>query len=249
MYLFRVLTIFSLIGILICKNEFVGQKEDTRVKRDGGLTAAIVGASISAGASLAGTTVGALQNPTFSVSVSGSIENYSKWALISKGCDIEAGYMNIPVRSISSGQREGFAGHKTGNGATGNWVKCTFSVTGNRLVHFMYSAPYSFDIHSNYLTVAVCSSRNSDCRSLNANHMYYEGRPYMTRGEYHNRIHTIKACALGLCVTGVMGNNHHPTIDIKVMPTSYNNLSGVSKSASVKDQWGKGAYEHFVSNI
>ena len=230
---------------MACVAESKHISEEKRVKRDGGLTAAIVGAAISSGASLVGTTVGALQRPDYSVSVSGSLENYSKWPLHFKGCEMASGYMNVPMRSVASGLREGFASHKTSDSATGSWIKCAFTVN-NVMVHFMYSAPYSFDFHSNTLAFGVCPPHDHSCSGFTASSMYYGSSSYLARREYYYSVKTLKKCFMGICITGVMGTNHHPEIDMKVMPESYDDLCNVAKDASLKDRWNKSEYENFV---
>lgn len=214
----------------------------------GALTTAIIGASISAGASLAGTTVNALKDPTYGVTVSGSVENYAKWAMHFKTCEIKSGYMNIPMRSVAPGQKEGFAGHKTGHTATGSWIRCTFQVD-NALVHFMYSAPYNFNHYSNTLAVAVCPKGSRDCKNMNAYKMYYNSRNFLARRKYYYSVKTVKICKYGFCFTGSMGTSHKPTIHLKLMPTSYDNLSDASKTSSVKERWNKADYERLVGNL
>lgn len=232
------------------KDPGLHSREQSRVKRSGGLTAAVIGASISPGASLAGTTVGALKSSSYRVAVSGSVENLSKWALVLQGCEIKSGYMNVPMRSVAPGKREGFAGHKTAHTATGNWVKCSFKVANKYMVHFMYSAPYNFNFHSNWMTVAVCDlGVNRECPSLSAYTMYYYHRSFMRRREYYYNVKTVKICGARLCVTGVMGTSHQPTIDIKVFPRSYSDLCHASKAASIKDHWNANAYRSFVHSL
>lgn len=221
------------------------EDENNEHKRDGGITAAIIGAAITAGASLVGTTVSALQASAYSIAVSGSLENYSKWPMFFKGCEVNRGYMNIPMRSVAPGQREGFAGHKNGHTTTGNWVRCSFTVNGI-YAHFMYSAPYNFNHYSNWMSVAVCGSDEKGCTSLSASNMYYNYYSYMARREYYYNVHTVKICNRGFCMKGVMGTNHTPVIDLKLMPIEYDDLCNAAKDASLKERWNKDDYAKFV---
>ena len=134
--------------------------------------------------------------------------------------------MNVPMRSVAPGQREGFASHKTAHTATGSWVRCAFDV-GDIMFHFMYSAPFSFDFHSNWLAFAVCPKTDSTCRGFTAYKLYWNTHSYIAKREYYYNIHTLKKCYGKICITGVMGTSHKPEIDIKVMPLSYDDLADV----------------------
>jgi len=227
--------------------------DNVRQKRTVDLTEAMLSASIRSGTSLSGTTVGDLKQSSYRVAVSGSVENYSKWALLYKGCEIAAGQMNLPLRSVAAGQREGFASHKTAHAAKGSFVKCTLLV-GDKLVHFMYSAPYSFDFHANYLAVGIChkdmqsDTRGYPCRDLTAKIMYYYTPSFVSIRQFYRNIHTVKYCDKDLCISGVMGTSHQPEINLKVMPQKYEDLYNEVKDDSVKDHWGKDEYEKFVNS-
>ena len=232
------------------KDPDMHSREQSRVKRSGGLTAGVIGAFITPGSSLAGTTVRALMSSSYRVAVAGSVENFSKWALVLQECEIKSGYMNVPMRSVAPGKREGFAGHKTGGTATGNWVKCSFKVANKYMVHFMYSAPFNFNFHANWLTVAVCElGVDRECPSLSAYTMYYKRRPFMRRHKYYRNVQTVKFCGDRLCVTGVMGTSHQPIIHIRVMPKYYRDLCRPSKGASAKGLWDASDYQRFVNSL
>eukprot|EP00111_Clytia_hemisphaerica_P015534 TCONS_00045856-protein len=248
MLMFKV-TCIVVILVIVQSAAFNDEKEseNKRMRRDAGLTAALIGAGISAGASLVGTTVGALKRSDYSVAVSGSITNFAKWNMGLKQCVVESGYMNIPMRSVSSGKREGFAGHKEGNTATGNWVQCTYKIlNSNVIIHLMYSAPFSFDFHYNQIAVAICHSSDSRCTNMKIGQMTNDARPYLARMDYYNTIRMLKLCKEGFCVTGVMGTSHHSEITWKVYPIIYDNLSNAVQSSAAKTRWDKADYDHFV---
>ena len=150
------------------------------------------------------------------------------------------------MRTTASGQREGFAGHKEGNTATGNWIKCTYRV-GTVLMHFMYSAPYSFDFHNNQLAVAICHQSDRRCRDMTIQTMTSGARPYLARMDYYNRIRPLKLCKEGFCVTGVRGTSHHAEIAWKVYPMFFDSLSTAVQSSAAKDRWDKSDYDRFVA--
>ena len=150
------------------------------------------------------------------------------------------------MQNVASGQKEAFASHKGGNSATGTWLRCTFKIK-DELVHFMYSAPYSFDFHKNTLAVAVCDGSSSDCQSMDANKMYYGTKPFMVRHEYYNIIREISQCGKDFCIRGSMGNNHKPTIHLKFFPTSFDELATAAQG-KVKGRWQPDDYEKFIKD-
>lgn len=208
----------------------------------------IISGFIDSGASLVGTTVDGLKAPVYSVSVSGSIENFSRWSLQLIECEVVSGHMNVPMNSVASGQREGFASHKVPNTAKGSWVRCTFKVNKS-LMHVMYSAPYSFDLHSNTLSLAICEADKADCQDLDANTMYYGARSYMEKGTYYNKVYDTVMCNAGFCISGTMGTTHKPTVLLRVYPKDFENLTPAVKGSAPSDRWDKTDYENFINSI
>lgn len=221
-----------------------GKKRNRRFANP--ITAAIFSGSLEAGASLTGTSVGALMKPGYSVSVSGSVENFSKFTLIQRHCEAASGYINTPLTTVHGGQKEGFASHKTGNTATGSWVRCTLQYGANTLFHFMYSAPYSFDLHSNWLALAICPKTNSQCRHLNANNMYYKSYGFMRRREYYYSVTNTKVCNDVICAVGQMGTSHHPQIHIKVYAKKLNDASAVIQKSFKENGLKSSNYDNFI---
>ena len=202
--------------------------------------------SISAGTTLAGTTSDNLKDSTYTVAVSGSIENYANEHLKLVRCNIEDGYVNVPFRTVASGLREGFASHKSGNAATGSWLICTYKIYGD-IVRIMYSTPYSFDFHSNILAVSACSTFDPKCNKITINSMYYDTpNSLFARREYSNFVRKTSICGSSVCLTGTMGTSHKPTIYIKIYPKSFNRLTQASKSTAEKERWNPADYERFI---
>ncbi|XP_057291281.1 tereporin-Ca1-like [Hydractinia symbiolongicarpus] len=242
---FYAVLVLCLVGSTACREN--DPKERKKRIIDAAL-APIIGGAIVAGASLTGTTVAGLKSPSYTVSVSGSIENYSKWSIHLRQCQMASGYMNVPMRTIIPGYREGWASHKTGNTATGTYVRCTFQAN-NDLIHIMYSAPYSFDFHSNWLGVAICPKNNGECKSMTADKMYYRKSSFVSLKEYYRSISHLRQCRGDFCFTGIMGTSHKPEIDIRIYPRSYDNLSSAVQDSSAKDRWSKGDYDGFINGI
>ena len=250
MFAFKFICIVSSFAILVeSASEKVRNKNNFhRQKRDGGLSAALIGAAISTGASLAGTTVGALKQNQYSVAVSGSVTNFASNALILDFCRIEKGEMNEPLRDVASGQQEGFGGHKAGVTATGHWVQCRYRAGNDALIYLMYSAPYSFDFHKNLLAASICHRTSKRCQQTTINDMYYGTRADMKQKSYYDNIETLKVCNMGYCITGVMGTSHRPQIAWKVYPTKFENLATAVQGSAAANQWDKKDYERYVAN-
>ena len=230
-----------------------GKKEQEtsqhRQKRDGGLSAALIGAAISAGSSLVGTTVNGLKQSAYSVAVSGSVTNFAADPLILEFCKLERGHMNEPLRDIASGQREGFAGHKTSNTATGNEVLCKYRAGTGAIIYLMYSAPYSFDFYKNFLSVSICHPTSSSCQVTDVNFMTSGKRSDLKRVYYQQRIETLKLCNMGFCVTGVMGTSHKPEIAWKVYPVKFEDLATAVQGSAAKDRWDRTDYDRYVNTV
>ncbi|XP_066911808.1 tereporin-Ca1-like [Clytia hemisphaerica] len=205
----------------------------------------IIKKSIKAGTTLAHTTVKNLKEERYVVAVSGSVENYSSFTLRMEVCEIRTGYVNVPMQNVASGQKEAFASHKSGNLATGTWLRCTFKIKDD-FVHFMYSAPYSFDLHGNTLAVAVCPQSSNDCQSMNAKKMYNDNKSFMIRHTYYNIIREISKCGKNFCIRGSMGTSHKPEIDLALFPTSFDDLAEAAKKSAVKERWDLKDYENFI---
>lgn len=207
------------------------------------IVAALISGGISAGTSLAGTTAAALLNKQFNVAAGGSIENFSKWTMILDYCTAEQGYIDKPMINVRPGKKEGFASHKTGNTATGTYVYCRYKVKGNALrLHIMYSAPYSFDMHSNWLGLAITTPNVQ----LDADKMYYGTYSYVALEEFYNSVRPAKICSHGFCVSGTMGTSHHPEIHVKFYPEEFKDLGFPIKQALKDKPYKRREYARFI---
>lgn len=222
---------------------------DSKLRREkraiGAFTTAMITTGISAGTSLAGTSVSAIMAPAYTVAVSGSVENYSKWPMIFQYCESAAGQINKNMINVDPGKKEGFASHKTGHTAKGTWVYCLYKVNNIR-VHIMYSAPYDFNLHSNWLALAVTASSVT----LNADKMYNKRYNYMARREYYYSVRPTELCQVGFCIKGTMGTSHRPIVTIKFYPRSFDNICP-SVRKSLKDMDVKDAnqaYKKFIDD-
>lgn len=207
--------------------------------------ATMVAGGISAGASLMGTTVGALMDKSYNVAVAGSIENYSKWTMILDHCHAEDGYINKPFKNINQAKKEAFASHKTGHTAKGTFVYCLYKVNQNQKhVHIMYSAPYDFNLHSNCMGVAITDQYTK----LDANKMYYNEYDYMDKKDAYHGVNPVKKCREGVCIKGEMGTPHHTEVNIEFYPETFENLAFPIRQAMTDKPNKEQEYTNFINS-
>lgn len=190
-----------------------------------------------------------ISDERYGVAVGGSIENYSQWPLMFEKCHVEDGYMNIAPQTVQPGMQEGFASHKTAHTAKGSWLKCSFAVDGKTLVHFMYSAPHDFNLHSNWLAVAICPKADHSCAGLDVNDMYYYSYGFLGRKEFYYDSVPLTFCREDLCVVAQMGTSHKPTVSLKVFPQNYKDLAVSGKIALERDMWAPKDYDTYIRTI
>ena len=232
-------TTFSIVKSF--DNENIGNTTEKRVP------APIIGGLLVAGASLVGTSVSGLKSGSYSVSVSGSIENYSKYGLRLEECEEVDGSINVPIRSVSPGYIEGFASHKTSGAALGSYVHCSFTMK-DLMFHMMYSAPYSFDNNINKLGFAICPKSNEECQNINADKIYANKTDFAKVGDFYDVYEPLKLCYQGYCLHGVMGTSHKTNIEIELYPESFEDLTDAVKSSSAKQRWKPEDYESFIAD-
>ena len=170
------------------------------------------------------------------------IENYTKWPMDNPISYANTGYIKNPPVPVMSGKREAMVTRKTGHTATGTFGTASWLVNGQRRAIVMWSAPYSFDFHSNWLAVGIIGA-NSHVRSL-ADTMYEEPseESTYTLGEFYDSTRIISYCDDVICVHGTMGTAHKTFIKIEVYPVSYDNLAGVSKNYINRENYHVTAY-------
>ena len=210
--------------------------------------AAAIGGGIVAGASLIGTTSKSLSDPSYSVTVSGAIENFAKYTMNLKKCHVEDGYVNVPLRSIAPGSKEGFASHKAGHAAKGTYVLCTYKMKGT-LLHIMFSDPYSYNHYENRLGFAICPEDNDKCKGIDADDIYYKYSTYAKVQKYYGKYKPLKLCHGDFCLHGIMGTTHKTDISVKLYPKNYSDLSEALKSTPIKERYTKDDYEKFVKEL
>lgn len=165
-----------------------------------------------------------LQTGEYGYEASGAVENYSKWTLSLRHSEEAHGYETIKMRhSIHPGYMMGFAARHASSTAVGVWMRFSFVVDDDILLHFMYMTPYSDSIN-NVLAVAACDSVSRLCRSMDADKMYFNKYPFLERREYNQYRILVAKCDDNLCILGWMDSSHKPVVRIKVFPRSYYGL-------------------------
>jgi len=250
----KLLVIFT-IGFIALKSNAnsidhkkVNMKDINELKEKRGIIGgAIIAGGITAGASILGIGIKRLMSTGYSVAVAGSIENYSKVAMIFEECEVKNGKMNKPMVTVHPGEKEGFASHKSSWSFHGSWVYCTYRVSDRR-VHIMYDAPYTFH-YSCYNTLALAITMPHV--TLSASDMFEKRYSFMAKRQYYYSIAPTKICDDTFCITGTMGYSHKPEIKIKLYPRHFYHLSHSCKDI-MRQAWHKNAgrqYSKFIKNV
>ena len=138
--------------------------------------------------------------------------------------EVVSGVATVPLRTVSSGTIEGFAGRKSEGTTTGSWIRCTMSLDEDILSHFMVSALFDFNTYSNWLSVALCPLKESVCRTLDGGKMYHNDYDFLRRREYYYVRLPVKICYDDICMIGIMDLDHTPIVHIGIYPRSYHDI-------------------------
>ncbi|XP_060596453.1 tereporin-Ts1-like, partial [Ruditapes philippinarum] len=117
-------------------------------------------AAVSAGTSVAGTTMSALMADGYAVTCGIEIENWTKYVLAFPIAHVKGGTLSSPPVTILPAKKEVMISHKASGTATGvygtaSWLIESTAVSQQRRLVVMWSAPYDFNIHSNTLAVGI----------------------------------------------------------------------------------------------
>jgi len=124
------------------------------------------------------------------------------------------GYHHTPAEDIGPGVKEAMFGGYVPNTTKGCYGTLSWKIGDtNQIIVVMYSAPYSFDWHSNYLGVWI--GREQPTEEF-AYKMYYGGKGYLKEFYYDgNPIHYPKG---DYHVWASMGQSHQPEIVVRIAP-------------------------------
>nr|UYP38769.1 mytiporin 2 [Mytilus galloprovincialis] len=213
-----VLVLCCLIGLVVRVNGVI----------DWAAAIAAAGAASSAvisGGSLLGNLAGA---PGYAVVCTIEVENWTKYPLMLPEARNNGGIIKSPPVVVLPGQKEQFIAHKTGHTATGTFGTASWLISSARKrAVVMWSCPYSFDFHSNWLGVGLTDRGCTDHRNWYGQ-MYYRssgGGLNFRRGEYYYHTRTISIRDSEFEVVGIMGTSHKANVRIIVRPRELRDLA------------------------
>ncbi|XP_055348083.1 tereporin-Ca1-like [Paramacrobiotus metropolitanus] len=171
------------------------------------------------GQSLTGTTPDAVMKAiTHNVAATLEIRNFTRYNLTNPQTQINAGYVKIPAEDVEAGVREIMAMHKTDHTATGTSGVVSWLINGsNERLVIMWSAPYSFDFHSNWMGVGIQSAGfQLDAKTFNE--MYKGEESWFRRKEFYKDTNQLVLQGRNIIVTATMGTTHKADIVVEVKP-------------------------------
>nr|UMA83632.1 venom-related protein conoporin [Conus judaeus] len=191
--------------------------------------ASIASSVITAGTSLAGTTLQGLADPNFSVTCTIQVENWTRYPLIAPRLRIanDGAATTSPV-AILPGKREAFAVRKASNVRKGVYGTVSWELLGaRRRFVIMWSAPYSFNKYSNWMGLGMTREGLMDVAPDNTwfNQMYYgssSGNLNFKRKEFYYNTDPFIYSNEKFEAEGDMTNGHHAQVRVIIRPTRNN---------------------------
>jgi len=164
-----------------------------------------------------------------------TIENYTNKKLINHEKHDHAGVVpDLSFAVIEPGYREKMYGRKTSSSATGVEGTVSWKIADtNKMVVVMYTLPYSFDFHSNWLAVGIFP--------LGDTHGYFDKmhsgpEDFFTRKQFYHNTHPVLYMADSQFeVSAKMGATHQETITLKIYPKQARNLAKKVKQEDNED--------------
>lgn len=204
------------------------------------------------GGTLVGTTVPQLRkNKEYKVAIAGEIENYTKWLIQLRRCEVaNNGALNVVPRSIHQGYREGFAGFKNKTTTSHAFhMFCTFHAN-DHYIHILFVTPKLSGEEHNSLAVAICPEKVTYCKNFNSKVMYKGKVGLVKSAEFYDE-HTkpLKRCYGDFCFSGIMGVTSQAIIDMKIFPKKYDDLSRHVVVESFKRHWSNDDYKKFMKEM
>ncbi|XP_069135563.1 tereporin-Ca1-like [Argopecten irradians] len=180
-----------------------------------------VAAAVTAGASLAGSTVSALTAAGgYSVSCGIETSNWTKYIMERPMAINNGGLIKTPPKDILPGVKEVMVTHKTGGTASGTYGSVSWLVKDRRAV-VMWSVPFNHDYHTNWLAVGFTKRGHKDHDENWYNTMYYESNtPVLAfkRKDFYNDVNPVIFSDGEYEIEGNMGSTHIATVNIIVRP-------------------------------
>nr|UMA82392.1 venom-related protein conoporin [Conus ebraeus] len=191
--------------------------------------ASIASSVVKAGTSLAGTTLQSLADPGFSVTCTIQVENWTRYALM---YPTVLTWGNPAVTSAPTAilptKIEAFSTRKPRSTATGVSGTVSWELQGaHRRFVLMWSAPFNFNHHSNWMGVGMTRLGLVDVAPGNTwfNQMYYRGNNEdltFNRREFYNNLRPVIYRNDKFEIVGFMTNIHRAQIRVVIRPTINN---------------------------
>uniref|UniRef100_A0A914UJD0 Uncharacterized protein n=1 Tax=Plectus sambesii TaxID=2011161 RepID=A0A914UJD0_9BILA len=174
---------------------------------------------ITSGSTLAGTTLSAIAENSYGVTVAIEIENWTNIEMEKPVTTVTAGVITTPPTSIGPLKREGMAGRKTGNTASGSYGVVSWLWKDRRIV-VMWGAPYNFNHYSNCLGVAIAKDQQHSPAWYKD---LYKGQRNTSfrasdKDEYYSTVRTLEITDGDIKIEATMNTAHHAEVRIKVKP-------------------------------
>ena len=215
---------------LVCMSCTISQANS-----DFGLSAAAIsaaGAAISAGTSLVGTTLNGLMNDGYKVTCGIEIENWTRFPLTDAVVRVGAGAISVPPIAVLPGKKEAMVARKTSDTATGTYGTVSWLIETNprRRVVVMWSAPYDFNAHSNWMAVGLTSHNMTQHAPGNQwfDQMYFHDDSNVLRferKEYWDNISPVNIMDDRFRAVGNMGSSHKAQVKVILRPLKEDDLA------------------------
>nr|QFQ61162.1 conoporin [Conus magus] len=210
-----------------------------------GTVAGIASKVISAGSSLAGVGLQGLADPGYRVTCAIQVENWTRYPLVYPTVRVFGnGAVTSAPTAILPGKKEGFAVRKPSGTATGVSGTVSWEMHGaSRRFVLGWSAPYSFDFHSNWMGLGITREGSFKVASGDTwfNQMYYGGNSAnltFETGEFYYDTDPVIYRNDNFEAVGVMTNIHKAQIKVVIRPTPNNwkDLAGPIRQLLVQQQ-------------
>eukprot|EP01084_Bolivina_argentea_P093837 168704_1 len=214
------LTLLLILFQLQCMIDCIGS--------DGGLTAAIVGAAIGAGATAVSTGTSVATSASamtgWSPSMVMEVTNYYNQILGNAQAYNHGGYITDPPFTIFPGYKEAMGGHRVSVTATGTYGTVSWDLgnTGLKAI-IMWSVPYDFNYHVNWLAIGI--KTNHDENDFDTMYDAYGNGNWFAKDQYYSSSKQIHFEAYGFYITGTMGTDYQPKIQIGIYPSDCNQVT------------------------
>ncbi|KAK7495273.1 hypothetical protein BaRGS_00013455 [Batillaria attramentaria] len=194
-------------------------------------TISAAASAIIAGSSIAGTSINGLMGDGYRVTCAIVVENWTKYPLTLPNVRLTGGFLSKPPRAILPSKREAMVARKTAHTATGSYGTVSWLIQGlNRRVFVMWSAPFNFDHHHNWMGVGLSRSGyvSHPYGSEVFDQMYYgnsDSNIGFTRDEYYYHSDPAIYSDSDIEVVGTMGTTHKAEVHIIVRPKREQDLA------------------------